>query len=328
MISDSGKKRPVLVTGANGFVGTALVAALAANSGLIPIPAVRRRHPETVKEAVVFELTDVGSCEALFQGSGVDVVMHLAAHVHQPGANSSSLEVFRAINVEGTLNLARQAAAAGVRRFIYLSSVKVNGELSQPGRRFTSDSTPLPKDPYGISKYEAEIALVDLGRQAGMEVVIVRPPLVYGPGVKANFEAMLSLVDKGVPLPFGNVRNRRSLIYLPNLIELLVLCIDHPQAPGHVFFAADRQEVSTADLLRLIGQAMEKPARLFTAPEPLIRMLATLFGQRGRIGKLYESLLVDWSQTRELLGWEPTFSLSEGLEQTVRQYLDSAATSK
>jgi len=313
-------KRPVLVTGAGGFVGRALVSALHSSAGYRPLPAYHRL-PSRQESPFVFDLTDAASCRELFRGTGIDAVIHLAAHVHQFGKGSRCLEGVRAVNLEGTLHLARAAAAGGVRRFIYLSSVKVNGERTLAGQRFSPASEPRPQDPYGISKLEAETALFDLGEQAEMEIVVVRPPLVYGPGVKANFRDLMALVAKSIPLPLGLVRNRRSLLYLSNLVDLLLLCLEHPAAQGQVFFAADREEASTPELLRLIGQVMGVPVRLFPVPESLLRLTATLLGQESRASKLCDSLLVDWSRTRELLGWEPRYSLREGLERTVSHFL-------
>ena len=223
------------------------------------------------------------------------------------------LAEYRRVNVEGTLNLARQAADAGVRRFIFISSVKVNGEQTPPGKPFGAEDRPVPEDAYGISKWEAEQGLQQLAAETGMELVVIRPPLVYGPGVKGNFAAMIRLVEKGIPLPLGAIHNQRTLVALDNLVDLIIRCIDHPAAANQVFLAGDGEDLSTTELLRRLGKAMGRPVRLLPVPESLLVLGATLLGKQAVARRLLGSLQVDISKARDLLGWEPPLSVDEGL---------------
>lgn len=247
--------------------------------------------------------------------TGVHSVIHLAARVHvMAEAAADPLAAFRAINTEGTLALARQAASAGVRRFLLVSSIKVNGESTRAGQPFTAHQDVQPADPYGRSKWEAELRIRELARETGLEFVIVRPPLVYGPGVKANFAAMMRAVQRGLPLPLASVtQNRRSLVALDNLVDLLITCIDHPSAANQTFLASDGEDLSTSDLLRRIGQAVNRPARLFPIPVPVLKVGAALLGKQGAAQRLLDNLQVDISHTRETLGWTPPITVDEGL---------------
>jgi UDP-glucose 4-epimerase len=228
-------------------------------------------------------------------------------------ATADPLEEFRRVNVQGTLNLARQAAAAGVRRFVFVSSIKVNGEATQLGRPFTADDAPAPLDSYGVSKMEAEQGLREIALQTGMEVVIIRPSLVYGPSVKANFAAMMRWLKRGVPLPLGAIHNQRSLVSLDNLVGLIVTCLTHPAAANQTFLVSDGEDASTTELLRRMGQAMGHPARLIPVPTSWLKLAAAMVGKRDVAQRLCGSLQVDISKTRELLGWAPPVSLDEGL---------------
>lgn len=223
------------------------------------------------------------------------------------------LSEYRRVNVEGTLNLARQAAAAGIRRFIYISSIKVNGESTPLGKPFVSSTAPAPEDPYGLSKLEAERGLIELVARTGMEVVVIRPPLIYGPGVKGNFASMIKLVEKGLPLPLGAIHNKRSLVGIDNLVDLIIRCIDHPAAANQVFLAGDGEDISTTELLRGVGRAMGKPARLIPVPAGLLQFGATLLGRKAMAQRLLGSLQVDISKTRDLLDWKPPYTVEEGL---------------
>ena len=223
------------------------------------------------------------------------------------------LAEYRKVNVQGTLNLARQAVAAGARRFVFLSSIKVNGETTARETPFQAGDVPLPEDAYGISKLEAEQGLMQLAAETGMEVVIIRPPLVYGPGVKGNFASMIKLVDKGIPLPFGAVDNKRSLIGIDNLVDLIIRCIDHHSAANQVFLAGDGADLSTTELLRGVGRAMGKPARLIPVPAGMLQLGATLLGKKAMAQRLLGSLQVDISKTCELLDWKPPYTVEEGL---------------
>jgi nucleoside-diphosphate-sugar epimerase len=246
---------------------------------------------------------------------GQHVVVHTAAraHIMDDGAIDPLTE-FRSVNVAGTLNFARQAARAGVQRFLFISSIKVNGEQTPLGGCFTADDAPAPEDSYGISKWEAEQGLQALAAETGMEVVIIRPPLVYGPGVKGNFASMIKLVEKGLPLPLGAIHNKRSLVALDNLVDLIITCIDHPAAANQVFLAGDGEDLSTTELLRGVARAMGKPSRLIPVPAGLLMAGATMLGKKAMAQRLLGSLQADISKARNLLGWAPPLSVEEGLK--------------
>lgn len=249
---------------------------------------------------------------------GVDALVHCAARVHVMQDDAADpLDAYRLVNVEGTLNLARQAATAGVQRFVFVSSIKVNGEASLSGQPFTTDDVPTPLDPYGVSKLEAEQGLRELEAQTGMDVVIVRPTLVYGPGVKANFASMMLWVERGVPLPMGAIHNARSMVALDNLVDLLVTCLKHPAAAGQTFLVSDGEDVSTTELLRRTAQAMGKKALLLPVPAFLLELGAAMLGKRAVAQRLCGSLQVDIEKTRRLLGWKPPLTLNQGLKKAV-----------
>lgn len=252
----------------------------------------------------------------------VEQVVHLAARVHVMNDKSlDPLAEFRRMNVEGTGALARQAAAAGVRRFVYLSSVKVNGEFTEVGEPFTADDVPAPEDPYGVSKHEAEQLLRQITAETGMEVVIIRPPLVYGPGVKANFESMMRWLARGLPLPLAAVtENSRSLVALDNLVDLIVTCLHHPAAANQTFLVSDGEDLSTAELLKRMGAALGQPARLFPVPPALLKLGATVLNKPGIYQRLCGSLQLDITKTRELLGWTPPISVDEGLRRAAEGF--------
>lgn len=250
--------------------------------------------------------------------SDVSVVVHLAARVHV--MRDSALDpdaAYRRVNVDATLNLARQAATAGVRRFVFLSSIKVHGEMTMKGRPFSEMDAPDPADPYGRSKHEAELALRILGAQTGMEIVIIRPPLIYGPGVKANFLALISAVRRGWPLPFGSIDNRRSLVALDNLVDFIRVCIEHEAAANDTFLVSDAEDVSTADLVRAIARAAGVRARLLSVPMPLLRIAASMVGKRAAAERLCSSLQVNPERARRRLGWSPLIGLDEGLRRVL-----------
>jgi nucleoside-diphosphate-sugar epimerase len=247
--------------------------------------------------------------------AGASAVIHVAARAHVMRDEAvDPMAEYRKINVAGTLNLAKQAISAGVRRFIFISSIKVNGEDTPLGHRYCADDEPAPQDPYGISKLEAEQGLMKLAAETGLEVVIIRPPLIYGPGVKGNFLNMIKLVEKGTPLPLGSVHNKRSLVGIDNLVDLIIRCIDHPAAINQVFLAGDGKDLSTVELLRGVGEAMGKPARLIPVPADLLQLGATLLGKKALAQRLLGSLQVDISKTCELLDWKPPYTVQEGLK--------------
>jgi UDP-glucose 4-epimerase len=306
----------VLVTGAAGFVGTALISRLVA-SGKHSLRAVVRNESSATPANIERYVGDVAPhSDWLPAVSGVDVVVHLAARVHvMRDAASDPLAEYRRVNTEGTLRLARQAAAADVRRFLFLSSVKVNGEAGA----FSESDPPAPADPYGVSKREAEEGLNQLASETGMDVVVIRSPLAYGPGVQANFRALIRAVALGIPLPLGSVENRRSLVALDNLVDLIVTCIDHPAAANETFFVSDGEDLSTPELIRRLAHALGRPVRLFPVPPTLLRIAAAVLGKRDAAQRLLGSLQVDISKARRLLGWTPPMSVDEGLTRTVAE---------
>lgn len=250
--------------------------------------------------------------------TGTQAILHLAARAHILHDEAADpLAAYRAVNTAGTLRLAEQAAAAGVRRFVFVSTVKVHGESSPPGRPFDETMAPVPEGPYAVSKLEAEQGLAALAARTGMEVVVVRPPLVYGPGVKANFAAMARAVDRGWPLPLGAIDNRRSLIGVDNLVDLLLRCLDHPAAANQAFLASDGEDLSTPEMLRRLGTALGRPARLLPVPQTLLRAGGALLGRGPAVDRLCGSLQVDITKARTLLGWSPPVSVDEGLRRTV-----------
>ena len=304
----------VLITGANGFVGSALRESLE-KDGVSVRCAVRSQKSgqDLTNEIVIGGLSLETDWTTALQN--VDCVVHLAARVHiMKDRSSEPLAEFARVNVEGTANLARHAAAAGVRRFIFLSSVKVNGEFTEAGRPFTVDDVPDPVEPYGISKHEAEQLLCEITSETNMELVIIRSPLVYGFGVKANFKSMMHWLSRGIPLPLAAVtQNRRSLVALDNLVDLIVTCLNHPAAANQTFMVSDGEDLSTADLLRRMGEAQLTPAQLFYMPIAALRLGATLIGKQSIYQRLCGSLQVDITKTRQLLGWAPPVSVDEGL---------------
>lgn len=316
----------ILVTGATGLVGSSLVVRLV-RDGVEIRACVRRDNAELPKGVQVVRVGNL-TAEADWSHalSGVDVVVHAAARVHvMQDAAADPLQAFRRVNVQGTLQLARQAAAAGVRRFVFISSIKVNGEATQPGHPFTADDAPAPLDAYGISKMEAEQGLREISAQTGMELVIIRPPLVYGPGVRANFHAMMRWLARGMPLPLGAIHNLRSLVALDNLVDLLVTCIHHPAAANQTFLVSDGEDLSTSQLLRRMGQALGKPARLIPVPPELLKLGAALLGKPAVAQRLCGSLQVDISKTRQLLGWRPPVSVDAGLKKAAEGYWREAS---
>ena len=305
----------LLLTGASGFVGGFLMREASTRSFLVRIAG--RGYlsltdlPECEQSSGFELLSDADWSQALIR---VEVVIHCAARAHIMNEElADPLAEYRKVNVVGTLNLARQAAAAGVKRFIFISSIKVNGESTAPGQRFLASDIPAPEDAYGQSKLEAEQGLLALAQETGMEVVIIRPPLVYGPGVKGNFASMIRLVDKGLPLPLGAIHNRRSLVGIDNLVDLIMRCIDHPAAANRIFLAGDGEDLSTTELLRAVGKAMGRPARLMPLPAAFLRCGATLLGKQAVAKRLLGSLQVDISQTCDDLDWKPPFTVEESL---------------
>lgn len=313
----------VLVTGATGFVGQATCRALL-DRGLSVTATVRRNAALTAFDGqrlhpVVVEQIDGATAwnEALH---GVKTVIHLAARVHvMSRSDTDVLRAYHATNVQGTEHLARSAAASGVRRFVFMSSIKVNGEATA-GMPFAAPDIPAPQDPYGISKWEAEQALWKIAEETGMEVVILRPPMVYGAGVKANFLRLLKWVEKGIPLPLGAVQNRRSMIYLGNLVDSMILAATHPDAAGRVWMLSDGEDVSTPELIHRLAMVLGRSDRLWRLPPSWLRMVGAILGKSDEIERLLGSLEIDSTPIRRELGWVPPYSMMQGLEETVHWY--------
>jgi len=307
----------ILVTGANGFVGTALCDQLIQSPPHTVFAA--QRHPQPrflpgLKPLPIRELSDL--TPHLPQ---IDAIVHLAARVHQMHDTAPDpLATFRAVNTTATVQLAQAAAQAGVKRFIYLSSIKVNGEYTRPGQPFTVQDPLHPQDPYAISKAEAEIQLRQIAQETGLEVVIIRPPLVYGPGVKGNFRTVISWVDRGLPLPLGAIHNRRSLVALPNLVDLMITCLTHPAAAHQTFLVSDNHDLSTTNLLKTLARAMGKPSLLIPIPSPWLQTLASLTGRAAVAQRLCGHFQVDIRPTQHRLGWTPPISVDEAMAVTVR----------
>lgn len=316
----------VILTGATGFIGSAFL--VAAQQRSMKIRSVFRsneqakRFGDAKNSAVVVPgiEADTDWSKALVD---VDVVVHCAARVHVMNDSiSDPLAEFCKVNVAGTLNLAKQAALAGAKRFVFLSSIKVNGEETQPGGPYSAHDVPAPEDAYGISKAEAEAGLRLLSLETGMEVVIIRPPLVYGPGVKGNFASLLRWVARGLPLPLGlATNNRRSLVGLDNLVDLILTCVDHPKAANQTLLVSDGEDLSTADLLSRIGKALNRPARLIPVPVSILIIASRLIGKSSIAQRLLGSLQVDISKTCTLLNWKPPLSVDEGLRRAAQQRL-------
>lgn len=313
----------VLVTGANGFVGDATVRRLLQDRSLEVRCAVRASERGGNAHGTASIGTIDGNTDWRTALTSVDVVVHTAARVHMMRDRAADpLVAFRQVNTEGSVRLARQAAQAGVRRLVFISSVKVNGEETLPGQPFRPQDRPAHSaDPYGISKYEAEEGLREVSTETGMELVIIRPVLVYGPGVRANFLSMIRWIDRGLPLPLGAIHgNRRSLVALDNLCDLISCCVVHPKAAGQVFFAADGEDISTTELLQRVAAALGKPARLFPVPMSILKGGARLIGGAGVAQRLCGSLQVDISLNAELLGWRPPVTLDAALLATVSAF--------
>lgn len=312
----------VLVTGANSFIGGALLLREALNPSLRLRGSVRGSLPDL---PVGVEIVRVGDLAADTDWSGalggVDVIVHTAARVHVLREIATDpLSEFRRTNVAGTINLACQAASVGVQRFIFISSIGVNGAETF-GVPFTAENKAAPHSPYSISKYEAEVGLRQIAQETGLELVIIRPPLVYGPRAKGNFNNLLKFVHLGIPLPLGVIQNRRSLVALDNLVDLIVTCLDHPAGANRIFLVSDGEDVSTTELVRRIATALGRPARLMPVPPRMLRTAAGLLGKSDFAQRLCASLQVDISSTREVLGWNPPVCMNEALKKTARHFL-------
>jgi nucleoside-diphosphate-sugar epimerase len=310
----------VLVTGANGFVGGQLCRTLS-QKGFLVKAAIRQTVSVPAGAWHYVPVGDIGPetdwTDAL---CGVDLVVHLAgrAHVRRDSA-SDLMGEYERINTSGTMRLAQMAMAAKVKRFIFLSSVKVNGEETDD-QPFVETDRPAPLDPYAVSKWQAEEGLLRLSQQGGLPVVIIRPPLVYGPGVRANFLQLIRWVDSGLPLPLGAIKNKRSLVGLRNLIDFIIICLHNPAAAGEIFLISDQEDLSTPDLVQRIGGFLGRSTHLLPIPYPVLSILARITGKKDPFGKLCHSLQVDGVKARKVLHWNPPFSVNEELEQTITWY--------
>jgi len=313
----------VLLTGATGFVGGAFLAGCVSDVNISLRAALRagaQFGASGVESVFVEGLTATANWHEAVKGC--NAVVHAAARAHiMKDTVADPLIEFRRVNVRGTLNLARQAAEAGVKRFIFVSSIKVNGEAASSGQPYTADDLPSPVDPYGISKHEAETALLQLMMETGMEVVIIRPPLVYGPGVKANFLRLLQLTHKRLPLPLAWVQNNRSMVYIGNLVSGIKSCLEQPKAAGETFMISDGEDISTPELVGKLAYAMGRRAILLPVPLTMLKVIFSLVGKRAEIERLTGSLCVDSSKIMDVLNWQPPYTLDQGIKETVDWFL-------
>lgn len=309
----------VMLTGSTGFVGSVLLAELKKLPEFHVVSAVRSAVSPASDDVVVVGNID-GTTDYLSALNGVDVVVHAAARAHvMRDEVADTLAEFRKVNVDGTLNLARQAAAAGVKRFVFISSIGVHGLNSS--RPFTETDSEAPHDAYAISKYEAEQGLRKLATETGLEVVIIRPPLVYGGAAPGNFRSLINLASKPVPLPFGAVNNHRSMVYVGNLVSFIVRCIQHPAAANQTFLVSDGEDVSLRNLVTYIRLCLGRSPRLLPVPVGLFKLAGALTGKRGVVDRLVGDLQVDSSKARTLLGWVPPFTVEQGIAATVADFL-------
>lgn len=312
----------ILISGSNGFIGQYLSYSLDNKDNNI-IQSYRQFSEEfNSSRNCHFAVGNINS-QTQWQSAlaDVNVIVHLAARVHvMKEAEADPLMAFREVNTDGTLNLAKQAIKAGVKRFIYLSSIKVNGEETA-NSSFYADDEPNPQDPYAVSKFEAEQKLLALSQETGLEVVIIRPPLVYGPNVKGNFNRLINLVEKSIPLPLAGIKNSRSLVNIQNLCSFIEVCVTHPKAADEIFLVSDGQDLSTSELVEKIAQALDKKSRLFYLPKGVIKLFAGLIERQAEFERLFGSLQVDIEKNRELLGWEPVITMDEQLKKTAEAYL-------
>ena len=313
----------VLVTGATGFVGRTVIEALIADKDYEPVAATRNCNSIFSKNIQIILMGDLDPSNSWNDSfENVQVVIHTAARVHiMKDPELDPITEYRRVNVDGTLKLAQEAAMAGVKRFIFLSSIKVNGESTLLNQPFTEMDEPHPIDPYGITKYETENALFELSKETGMEVVCIRPPLVYGPGVRANFLNMMKWLHKGIPLPFGAINNKRSLVSVDNLASLILTCIKHPKAANEVFLAGDNESLSTSELLIRVAACMDKSTFLIPISERVIETSLNLIGKSDIAVRLCSSLQVDISKSKSVLDWTPPMGVDQGLKKVVQHFV-------
>ena len=309
----------ILVTGATGFVGTSLCYLLKEKhsvSVVIRNPDDTKKLPTGIKSIFVESIEQSFPLQSL---NNAEVIIYLAARVHQmKNHKPDALEAYRTINTYAPIHLAKQAVKNGVKRFIYLSSVKVNGEEAANLPHSYSEEDPAnPVDFYGQSKWEAEQGLFQLAEETGLEVVVIRPPLIYGARVKANFLQLLKIIDKSIPLPFSSIQNSRSLVYVGNLVDAIIACIEHPNAKNQTFIVSDNEDLSTPELIRRLGNALGKPPILLPVPTGLIQFAGKITGKTNVVNRLLGSLQVDSSKIRQMLNWKPPYTVDEGMQATV-----------
>jgi len=312
----------ILITGYTGFVGKAVTVYLGSKGHqLIGWSRQRRAKFNHLQKSFTGDIGPQTDFKSAL--SGLDAVIHLATSVHVMNEKAKNpLAEFRKVNVHGTVNLARQAVRYGVKKFIYLSSIKVNGEQTAYSCAFSEDDIPNPVGPYAISKLEAEQELFKIAYNSSMEIIIIRPPIVYGPGVKANFRSMMKWLYKGAPLPLGATKNKRSLVGLGNLVDFIATCLEHPAAANEIFLVSDGEDISTSELLRRTARALGVPARLLPIPPMLLKVAAKLAGKNEMVHRLLGNLQVDISKAKKVLGWSPSFSIDEELEKAARWFLE------
>ncbi|MEH6452514.1 MULTISPECIES: SDR family oxidoreductase [Pseudomonas] len=316
------QSKKILVTGASGLVGRAFVERLLKDGDYEPVIAAR--GATGFESSCVILPFDLARQTNISISDDIEVVVHAAARVHvmeEPAAEA--LSEYRKINVEATERLARQAVSAGVKRFIFISTIKVNGEETILDQPFTADDKPAPSDPYAVSKYEAELALKEIAATTSLEVVIIRPALVYGPGVKANFHRLMKWLGSGLPLPLGAIKNKRSLLFVDNLVDLIITCVVHPAAGNQIFLACDGYDLSTTELLQHLSRALSKNNIIIPVSEKLLLKIASLIGKRSVARRLLGSLQIDISKNHEVLDWYPPISVKLGIKNTVDYYLRS-----
>jgi len=322
--------KKILITGASGFIGQSLIKSLF-NSSRSVRGTIRSRNLffSDAKTEYVF-IGDI-NLKTNWRESliNIDCIIHCAGKAHAIKSKKNNLsKIYQSVNVDGTKQLAEQAAQAKVRRLIFLSSIKVNGEdtnndiiikfLNEKKNVFSHKDLASPKDHYAISKLEAENALWEISSRTGLEVVVVRLPLVYGYGAKGNLERLIKLVKSGIPLPLSLVKNQRSMIGIDNLVDLLIRCIDHPEASGKTFLASDKEDLSTPELIKLIASSMGRRTNLFPFPISMLKFLGSVFGKSEEINRLVGSLRIDDSYTKEILNWTPPISVEEGIRRMVQ----------
>lgn len=301
------------MTGATGFVGKAVHKKLGDHSVRLTSRSKPLSNSAEFFKKIISSTADFSDCLA-----DIDVVIHTAARVHQMDDKSEDpLSAFMEVNCFGTLNLAKQAANAGVKRFIFLSSMKVNGERTEPGIPFRFDDIPATHDPYGISKAEAEAGLLEIALNTKLDIVIIRPPLIYGPGVKGNFQSLMSISQRNLPLPLGAVNNKRSFVALDNLVDLIITCVDHPNAINKIFLVSDDSDISTSELLTVIANAFDRKTCLLNISPGFLKLAARIIGKRSIIDRLCDDFRIDIQHTKDTLGWKPHISMTEGIRRCV-----------